>query len=681
MDCCVVGLHRIRRRARSRRATGIVKPVRANRSEGAATSCPFRGLCSRTETASTPIWRLREIESFSEKTAKQFGFVGPQDVAEIIFTSGTTAEPKGVLMTHRNLSASLIPLEQQVAPYRRYLRLIRPLRVLNLLPMNHLFGQAVAMFLVPLIPATVVFISSANPEEIARQVRTRRMSALVSVPRFLELLREFVVHRFPEVDVVRSDIPWPVRLWRFRAVHRLFGWRFCCFVVGGAPLSADLERFWSSLGFVVAQGYGLTETSPIISFSHPFHVDPGTAGKPLAGLEVRIAEDGEVLVRGDNVTPGYFQADAETAAAFHDGWFRTGDLGEFTPAGNLVIRGRKKDVIVTPEGLKVYPEDVESKLNRLPGIRECAVIGTDAVHAVLVLEPGFESKPIVRQANLQLEPHQRIRSVSVWTSGELPRTSTTHKLRRRDIAALLQMERQAPSQPKFDVSNVLQKYAPGRSITPETTLDELGLSSLDRVELMIDLEHRLNTTIDESVFTSANKVANLFRTTPMTPPIPEPAYNRTWVAKLIRRFLLPTVFLPATRLFADLTVSGRESLNTIKGPVMFAANHQSHLDTPTLLASLPQRWRLRIAPSMWLEYFDAHFHPESHSFWERLTSTILYGLSTIRPLLVEFTKAASSFYGTHPDSRRKVMLAEGVKAVAERSVGSSQNITDKPWLG
>lgn len=396
--------------------------------------------------------------------------------------------------------------------------------------------------------------------------------------------------------------------------------------MGGAPLSADLERFRLNLGFVVAQGYGLTETSPIISFSHPFHVDPGTTGKPLAGLEVRIAEDGEVLVRGDNVTPGYFQADAETAAAFHDGWFRTGDLGEFTSAGNLAIRGRKKDVIVTPEGLKGYPEDVESKLNRIPGVRECAVIGTDAVHAVLVLEPGFDSKPIVRQANLQLEPHQKIRSVSVWTSGELPRTSTTHKLRRRDIAALLQTERQAPSQPKFDVYDVLQKYAPGRPITPETTLDELGLSSLDRVELMIDLEHSLNTTIDESVFTSTNKVADLVRTTPMTPPIPEPAYNRTWVAKLIRRFLLPTVFLPATRLFADLTVSGRDSLNAIKGPVIFAANHQSHLDTPTLLASLPRRWRYRIAPSMWLEYFDAHFDPECHCFWERLTSTILYGL-------------------------------------------------------
>ena len=581
-------------------------------------------------TSRTTVWRIREIETASQQPPHEPVALKGDDIAEIVFTSGTTAEPKGVLMTHRNLAASLKPLEDQVAPYRKYFRLLAPLRVLNLLPMSHLFGQAVAMFLVPLVPASVAFVTSATPEEIARQIRSRRMCALISVPKFLEVLRDFVVHRFPWVrDAEKVTGPWPLRWWRFRAVHRLFGWRFCCFIVGGAPLPVELEQFWSSMGFVVAQGYGLTETAPIISFSHPFHVQPGTTGKPLGDIQVKIAEDGEVLVRGDNVTPGYFQFPSETAAAFQDGWFRTGDIGELTAAGDLVIRGRKKEIIVTPEGLKVFPEDVESTLNGIQGVRESAVIGKEGVHAVLVLEPGFKSEDIVRQANQRLEAHQRVRSVSLWTQGELPRTSTTHKLRRAEIAAALQTGRKVPPKPKPDLADLVQKYAPGRTITPDTTLEELGLSSLDRVELMMDLEEKLETSIDESVFASVSKVADLERPMPPAKPAPMPAYNRTWIARFIRRLALSTIFLPLTRVFAHLKISGRENLDGVHGPVIFVANHQSHLDTPAIMASLPRRWRYGIAPAMWKEYFDAHFFPERHSFREQWTSSLVYRLLTV----------------------------------------------------
>lgn len=578
----------------------------------------------------TPVWFLREIETLSDQTSQAIIGLARDDIAEIVFTSGTTAEPKGVVMTHGNLAASLGPLEAQVAPYRKYLRLLAPLRVLDLLPMSHLFGQAVALFLVPLVPASVVFLTNTNPEEIARQIRTRRICALVSVPRVLEVLRDFVLHRFPETrEAAAVTGPGPLRWWRFRAVHRFFGWRFCCFVVGGAALSPELEQFWSNLGFVVAQGYGLTETAPIISFSHPFHVQRGTAGKPLAGVQVKIAEDGEVLVRGPNVTPGYFQLPSETAAAFHDGWFRTGDIGELSPEGDLVIRGRKKDVIVTPEGLKVFPEDVEAALNRIAGVRESAVVAGDGVRAVLVLEPGFDSENVVRQANRHLEPHQRIRSISLWTHGELPRTTTTRKLRRAEIDWVLRTGRKEAAKPRIELAALVQKYAPGRTITPDTTLEELGLSSLDRVELMMDLEEKLETSIDESIFASVSKVADLTRPMAAAPPIPQPTYNRIWLARLIRRILLPVVLLPLTKAFAHLKVSGREHLDTVHGPVIFVANHQSHLDTPAIMAGLPGDWRYRIAPAMWKEYFDAHFFPQRHSIGERWGYSILYRLVTL----------------------------------------------------
>jgi long-chain acyl-CoA synthetase len=588
------------------------------------------GIASHGEA---PIWRLAEIERGTGEAHLEAPPLFADDVAEIVFTSGTTAEPKGVVITHGNVAAQLAPIDQQFAPYRKYVRPFRPLRILNLLPMSHLFGQSIATFVPPLIPGSVLFISSTSPHEIVRQIRSRRVFILVSVPKVLEVLRDFVVHRFPDAaDTSRSGDALPHRWWRYRAIHRMFGWKLACLVSGGAPLSGGLEQFWANLGFVMVQGYGLTETAPVISFSHPFHFRHGTAGKPLAGVDVKIANDGEILVRGDNVTPGYFEAPQQTAEAFRGGWFHTGDFGELDADGDLIIRGRKKEMIVTPEGLKVFPADVEAVLNRLPGVRESAVVGKDQVHAVLVVEPGAHADEIVRQANATLENHQKIRSVSVWTGGELPRTRTTRKLRRGEIARLVEEgaghagSKAAVLKPTSDLTGLIEKYAPGRAVTPETTIEELGLSSLDRVELMMDLEAKLDTSIDESAFAAVRKVADLAQPMPAAAETSFPRYNRSSIAKLVRGLVLEGVLLPFTRVFARRAVFGLQNLDSIRGPVIFAANHQSYLDTPVILASLPVDWRRKIAPAMWKEYFDAHFHPGRHSRRERRGNSMLYFL-------------------------------------------------------
>lgn len=583
------------------------------------------------ESRDVPVWRLAEMERRGGGSIPAPVEVFDDDVAEIVFTSGTTAEPKGVILTHRNLAAQLQPLEDEFAPYLKYVRPFAPLRILNLLPMSHLFGQSLATFVPPLIPASVVFISSSSPREIVRQIRSRRVGIVVSVPKVLQVLRDYIVHRFPETaDTSRISNVWPRRWWRYRRVHRMFGWKFCCVVSGGAPLAVDLERFWENLGLVVVQGYGLTETAPVISFNHPFHVRPGTTGKPLTGLDVKIAEDGEVLVRGDSVTPGYFEAPEDTRSAFEEGWFHTGDFGELDAFGNLIIRGRKKEIIVTPEGQKIFPEDVESVLDRLQGVREAAVIGKDHVHAVLVLDTGVKPDEVVRDANAKLEEHQKIRSFSIWPGTELPRTRTTRKLRRAEIARVVETGASPPaSKPESDLASLVRKYAPGRLIGPETTIEELGLSSLDRVELMTDLETNLNVSIDERAFAAVQKVADLAKTVPPIEETAFPRYNRSWVCKIIRGIALEGVLLPFTNIFAERKVSGLEHLTGAEGPVIFAANHESYLDTAAVLATLPLRWRRRIAPAMWKEYFDAHFHPERHSLAERWGNNALYALITV----------------------------------------------------
>ena len=235
--------------------------------------------------------------------------ISPSTLAEIIFTSGATADPKGVTITHRNVLANIIPIEREMQKYLRYARPFHPIRFLNLLPLSHMFGQSMATFVPPMLSGTVVFSHGYSPVEILRQIKSRRISVLVSVPKVLDVLREHIERVAPDTkgpdDLAGKHWAW--RWWRYRHVHRLFGWKFWCLVCGAAPLDPDLEAFWRKLGFLVVQGYGLTETAPIVTLNHPLRASKGTVGTPIGGVEVRIAPDGEILVRGENVTSGYYK--------------------------------------------------------------------------------------------------------------------------------------------------------------------------------------------------------------------------------------------------------------------------------------------------------------------------------------------------------------------------------------
>ena len=601
-----------------------------------------------------PIWKLHEWEWTAGAPPRVA--IQRDDVAEIIFTSGATAEPKGVVITHRNVLANIVPVEREVLKYRRWGTPFFPIRFLNLLPLSHMFGQAMATFIPPMLPGVVVFMRGYNPGEIVEQIKRRRVSVLVSVPKILDVLREHMRRAVPStVESTRQPNLMPSggpalriakRWWQHRNAHRLLGWKFWAFIVGAAPLDPALEAFWGELGFAVIQGYGLTETAPIVTLNHPFGTQRGSVGKAIAGVEIRIAEDGEILVRGENVTTGYFNAAEETARAFEDGWFHTGDVGEVGADGQVFIRGRKKELIVTPEGLNVVPDDVERALNRLPGVRDSAVVGSAAgsgteerVHAVLVLDPGVDPDAIVRAANAELADHQKIRRATVWPEPELPRTEGTRKLKR---AAIRQWARggnapQTGATGTDPLASLVARHAGRENITSTATLDELGLSSLERVELMVAIEDRFQTRIDERAFADAKSVGELRALVeksasgeaPVPDPVDFPSWNRSWPARAVRRVSLPTWILPLARVFAWTRVEGREHLARLEGPVIFAANHQSYMDAPVILASLPARLRYRVAPAMAKEFFKAHFFPEQHSRKAWFTNSLNYYLSAL----------------------------------------------------
>ena len=577
------------------------------------------------EVPGLPVWPLAEMEwpdgdvSFDPAPAQR------NDLCQIIFTSGATAEPKGVTITHGNLLANLVPVEQEIEKYQRYAAFFQPLRFLNLLPLSHLFGQVMAAFIPPMLPAQVVFLRGFNPREIARQIKSRRISVVISVPMILELLRGYVAQAGSEGPEPPRKAHWLRRWWIYRKLHRMFGWKFWAFIVGAAPLENDLEDFWTQRGYVVVQGYGLTETAPIVSLNHPLHASRGSVGKPIPGVEVKIAEDGEILVRGENVSKGYFGADGASSS---DGWLHTGDIGSLDGKGGLHIQGRKKEMIVTPEGLNVFPEDVERVLNRISGVRESAVVGEHRPHAVLVLAAGADAAAVVREANGRLEPHQQIRHWTVWPEDALPRTEGTSKLKRREIQARL-----AGSAPVVhsagDGFEAIVAGLTHRAVRSDTTLEELGLSSLERVELLTRLEGR-GGAIDEGSFAAARTVGDLKRLSEARgygrvaegESIEFPEWSRGLLPRALRRVALPFFLLPLARVFAHVKVQGREHLENLRGPVLFASNHQSHFDLPVILMGLPGRFRYRLATAMSREFFHAHFHPQG----QRLRTRFRFGL-------------------------------------------------------
>ncbi len=439
--------------------------------------------------------------------------VKPADAIEIVFTSGTTAEPKGVVITHANVLANIAPLELEIRKYLKYERWVHPVRFLNLLPLSHVFGQFLGIFLPQLLGGTVIFQDTLKPSEVIGTVHRQRVSVLVAVPRVLQSLKEKIERdledkggreQFRQTFRFAKSKHFLRRWWIFRRIHRQFGWKFWAFISGGAALDRDTEEFWGRLGYAVIQGYGLTETTSLISLNHPFRLGKGSIGKVLAGREVKLAPDGEILVRGGGVATSYWNGTDLQPVASEDGWYRTGDIGELDAQGNLYFKGRKKDVIVTPAGMNVYPDDLEAALRRQPEVKDAVVVAlprngnAEPCAAIVLRVNGVDPEPIVKRANDSLAEYQRMNNWVVWPEEDFPRTSTQKPLRNViQQAVQAQLTQKSPSPAPSGALAELIGRITGRSrppLSPDANLEsELNLSSLDRVELLSALEDRYQT--------------------------------------------------------------------------------------------------------------------------------------------------------------------------------------------
>jgi long-chain acyl-CoA synthetase len=410
------------------------------------------------------------------------------------------------------------------------------------------------------------------------------------------------------------------RWWTFRRIHRQFGLKFWAFISGGAALDRETEEFWRRLGFAVIQGYGLTETTSLISVNHPFKTGKGSIGKVMAGREVKLAPDGEILVRGNGVASGYWSAGELHSVVSEEGWYHTGDIGELDSDGNLFFKGRKKEVIVTPAGMKVYPEDLETALKRRAEVKDCVVVplavgGNAEACAVLILHNEADPALVVDRANENLADFQKIRRFIVWPDEDFPRTST-QKPRRAEIAEIAQklISRDGPqASGSSDVLSALiariTKH-PASSLTETAQLDsDLNLSSLDRVELMSALEDRYQINLSESRFSAVNTVGDLSRLLKGSPaPLAVyhyPEWAQRWPITWIRFLVHYALLRPAVLLLGWPRIEGRENLCGVAGPVLVVSNHIDDVDVGFILTALPARLRHKLATAAGGEALEA----------------------------------------------------------------------------
>jgi long-chain acyl-CoA synthetase len=548
----------------------------------------------------------------------------PDDLLEIVYTSGTTSRPKGVQLTHANVISNVTALRQVMAfpPESRFL---------SVLPLSHMLGQVLGLFVPLRFGGTTFFAGTRRPSVLRDCFRRERITVLVTVPAFLDRIRQQVLAaaerqgrgpRLTRALGLARRLPVALRRRLLRRVrHEVFpDLRFV--FTGGAALRPDTEDFFEALGIHILQGYGMTEAAPVITSNTLTVRRPHTVGRALPGVEVWTAAEGEILVRGPNVTPGYLDDPEATRSLLEGGWLHTGDVGAADEAGFWRILGRKKDVLIGPSGMNVYPEDIEVVLNRLPGVRESCVVGLEEggdlriVGCVLMQEGvSWDARDALARANEQLAAHQRLQEVRRWPQPEFPRTRSL-KVQRDAVHAGLQGQTpgQAPAAGLADPGDKLLtllreclKLPEGQALGEGDRLTaELGLDSLGRLDLLSRIEEQFGVDLPESAIDDRTTVADLrSRLAGQSPaatrlPFPRWARRPFWCG--VRR-LLGVAWRPLFRFYFPERSEGQEHLRGLSGPVFFIANHTSNLDTPALLAALPGRWRRRVAVAAAADYW------------------------------------------------------------------------------
>ncbi len=594
--------------------------------------------------------------------------VDNNQLASILFTSGTTVAPKAVQLTHRNFIANASALLQvhPVYPTDEFL---------SVLPLYHAF-EFTAGLLVPLAcGATITYVEQLKGPELVGAMKATGTTVMLVVPRLLAMMSDSI---HAKIAAAGSTTRLMFRLLGgvskltgdryarqiFKRVHAEFGGRVRMFFSGASRLDVDVLESFRRLGFLVCEGYGMTETAPVLTVNPPDRIKPESVGRPLPNVElelrgVNLEGVGEVWVRGDSVMRGYLKNIEATRDILVDGWLRTGDLGRIDEDGYLFLTGRSKDLIITSAGKNVYPDEVEFAYKELPHVKEMCVLAMpstdglgDAVHAVAVIDP--DATPELDRSSIEravrsaaagiaqgLPTHQRIAAFHFWTR-ELPKT-TTLKAKRALIKQMLLAEgstrvrdddekpaREEPADAAAPTTGpaaeavlrilARQSGKPVESIRPPMNLLlDLGIDSIGKLEVLGQVEADFNMRVDNDKAAHIARVADLLQLVagrrPAATSKRDPAvFRRRLVTADSPESLngaVPPTLAPirwAIRGTVGLLMNSyirvqTEGLDHIPatGPFILAPNHSSHLDSPAILTAVGSRRRVWIAGAQ--DYF------------------------------------------------------------------------------
>tara|TARA_Y100000310_G_C20691737_1_gene822731 strand:- start:2008 stop:4359 length:2352 start_codon:yes stop_codon:yes gene_type:complete len=515
---------------------------------------------------------LDELDSYIEEEKSTISKISvePDDVFEIIYTSGATGEPKGVVLTYENMGAGL---KAAISLIKLRFRL----KILNLLPLSHIYSQMYGLFVLMEQNSEICFSNALIPGKIIDFVRNKRINVAIVVPGILEALRR----------EIRGKWAWME-----------FGWQFRVIGVGGASLSLEEEKWWRKKGFLLVQGYGLTETCSVVSANEVGLTKKGSVGKVAQGIELKLGKDNEILVRGKNVFKGYYKNGKKES--FENGWFKTGDIGEIKN-GYVYIKGRKKDVIVTGSGLNVYPGDIEGVLGKVEGVKESCVLEKDGkIHAVLILRDKGNVESIIREANKKLLSHQRVQGYSVWPYRSFPKTALG-KTRKFVVAQSIDKLKKGGFSYENKLLEVVNEILrPGKKISKKDKLVDLGMDSLKRLELIVEIEREFGVEVEETKLNQYVKVGQIQSL--IGEKGKEKVKFRKWplcfLTRIVRFVGQNFLFYPLAWVFTRPGYGGLENLRDIKRPVIFVSNHQSGIDGIILTRGLKGKIAIPSSPEI-----------------------------------------------------------------------------------
>lgn len=557
---------------------------------------------------------LEELEKYEMEVLPQ---QDPSELAALLFTSGTTGEPKGTMITYKNILASINNIRQVFS-------LPTGFRILSILPLSHaleMFGGFLVTFS---LGCHIHYIERVNSITIIQALKRYHIQGMAVVPQMLRILLQNVEHRLIEDKKEKQwekgqglapFLPFRLRRFIFNELHKNLGGQFELFVSGSAPLEIKLAQTWINTGIHVLEGYGASETTGFVSTNTLKGNRLGTVGKILPGIDFDRTDEGELLVSGENIVSGYFENPEKTAESFQYGKFHTGDIAEIDGDGYLRIVGRDKFKIVLADGKKVYPEDIEKKLNNNPFVIDSTVFGIstdegEIVHAELILKNLHKLNQIINDVNKKLNPHEQITDFGIWHQNDFPRNKTLKVDREAVREAVMQRKggghasRESKDDKKDKLVDLLKTVSGKKNISineHSNLATDLKFDSLKRIELLAFIEEEFGISVEELGITPQTTVKDLRKLIQngKAVVIEDEEQLNSWqftpTIDMIRVSLQDFLVFPVFNIAFKIKIKHPENLLYLKTPQLFIFNHVGVYDIVNILRVLPKETRKKLA--------------------------------------------------------------------------------------